>query len=251
MKLKLDENGHVVVQDGKPVYVHADGKELAFDAAHALEKIGTLNREAQGHREAKESAEGKLKAFEGIEDAAAARKALETVKNLDQKKLVDAGEVEKVKLEAIKALEEQYAPVVKKAQDLEQQLIGEKIGGSFSRSKFIAEKLAIPADMAQAAFGSAFKLEDGRVVAYQGGNKIFSRAKPGELADFDEALETLISSYPHRDSILKGSGASGGGANQGGQGGGGGKKTMQRTAFDAMAPTEKAAFAKDGGVVTD
>ena len=29
MKLKLDENGHVVVQDGKPVYVHDDGKEVA------------------------------------------------------------------------------------------------------------------------------------------------------------------------------------------------------------------------------
>lgn len=27
MKLKLDDQGHVVVQDGKPVYVHDDGKE--------------------------------------------------------------------------------------------------------------------------------------------------------------------------------------------------------------------------------
>lgn len=27
MKLKLDENGNVVVQDGKPVYVYDDGKE--------------------------------------------------------------------------------------------------------------------------------------------------------------------------------------------------------------------------------
>ncbi len=251
MKLKLDENGHAVLKDGMPVYVHEDGKEIAFDAPLATQKISTLNKEAQGHREAKEVAEGKLKAFEGIEDAAAARKALDTVKNLDQKKLVDAGEVEKVKLEAIKAVEDKYAPIAQKAQELEQQLISEKIGGSFSRSKFIAEKLAIPADMAQAAFGSAFKLEDGRVVAYQGGNKIFSRAKPGELADFDEALETLISSYPHRDSILKGSGASGGGAGAGGQGGGAGKKTMQRNAFEAMNPAERAGFVKEGGQVTE
>ena len=40
MKLKFDEQGHVVVQDGKPVYVHDDGKEVPFDAPQALAKIG-------------------------------------------------------------------------------------------------------------------------------------------------------------------------------------------------------------------
>ena len=80
MKLKLDENGHVAVSDGKPVYVHDDGKEIPFDAPAAMQKISGLNaeakqyREAKGtqHREAKEAAEAKLKAFDGIEDAAAA-----------------------------------------------------------------------------------------------------------------------------------------------------------------------------------
>lgn len=252
MKLKTDENGHVVVQDGKPVYVHDDGKEVAFDAPHALSKISALNSEAKGHREAREAAEGKLKAFEGIEDAAAARKALEVVKNLDHKKLVDAGEVEKVKAEAIKAVEEKYAPVAKKAEELEQQLIGEKIGGSFARSKFIADKLAIPADMVQATFGKAFKLEDGKVAAYDAnGQKIFSRIKPGEVADFDEALEALISNYPHKDLILKGAGGSGSGTPPNGQGGGGGKKSVQRAAFDAMDPAAKAKHIADGGLVTD
>ena len=81
MKLKLDENGHVVVSDGKPVYVHDDGKEIPFDAPAAMQKISGLNAEANQHREAKEAAEAKLKAFDGIEDASAALKALETVKN--------------------------------------------------------------------------------------------------------------------------------------------------------------------------
>lgn len=35
MKLKLDDNGNAVLQDGKPVYVHDDGKEIAFDALQA------------------------------------------------------------------------------------------------------------------------------------------------------------------------------------------------------------------------
>ncbi len=60
MKLKLDENGYVVVQDGKPVYVHDDGKEVAFDAPQTVQKISTLNGEAKQHREAKEAAEAKL-----------------------------------------------------------------------------------------------------------------------------------------------------------------------------------------------
>ena len=32
VKLKLTKDGHAVVRDGKPVYVHTDGREEAFDA---------------------------------------------------------------------------------------------------------------------------------------------------------------------------------------------------------------------------
>lgn len=217
MKLKLDDQGHVVVQDGKPVYVHDDGKEIPFDAASAVSKIRDLNAEAKGHREAKEAAEGKLKAFEGITDPAAAKKALETVANLEAKKLVDAGEIEKVKAEISKAFQGQLDEANTKATAFEKQLYDEKIGGSFARSKFIADKLAIPSDMVQAKFGQSFKVEDGKMVAYdQNGNKIYSRARPGELADFDESLEFLIENYPQKDHILKSSGANGGGAQQGG-----------------------------------
>lgn len=251
MKLKLDENGNVVVQDGKPVYVHDDGKEVAFDAAATVATISRLNAEAKNHREAKEEAQAALKSFEGIEDPAAARKALETVSNLDQKKLVDAGEIDKVKEEIGKAFQVQLDEANKKAATLEQQFYDEKIGGQFGRSKYIGEKLAIPADLVQARFGQAFKIEDGQSVAYdQHGNKIYSRARPGEVADFDEAMEILVDHYPYKDSILKSSGASGGGAPNGG-GGGGGEKTVDRKSFDAMGAGERSAFIKDGGKVTD
>lgn len=217
MKLKLDENGNAVLQDGKPVYVHDDGKEVAFDAAGTVATITRLNAEAKSHREGKEAAEKLLKGFEGITDAAAAKKALETVANLDAKKLVDAGEIEKVKAEIIKGFQSQLEEANCKSQSLEQQLYSEKIGGSFARSKFIADKLAIPADLVQAQFGKSLKIEEGKIVAYDAnGNKIFSRVRPGELADFDEALEVLVEQYPHKDHILKGTGANGGGAPNGG-----------------------------------
>jgi hypothetical protein len=245
MKLKLTPEGHAVVQDGKPVYVSDDGKEIAFDAPATRDTITRLNAEAKGHRERAEAAESKLKPFESISDPAKAIKALEVVANLDQKRLVDAGEKDKAIAEAIKAVEEKYSPIVSKAEQLEAALYAEKIGGAFSRSKLIADKFAIPADLVQARFGSAFKIEDGKTVAYdQHGNKIFSRARPGELADFDEAIETLVDHYPYKAQILKGSGATGGGAGSSSHGAGG-KKTSTRAQFDALDPSAKAVFAKE------
>ena len=95
------------------------------------------------------------------------------------------------------------------------------IGGSFARSKFAADKLAIPPDLVQAYFGKAFSIEEGRVVAKDvNGNKLYSAANPGELAGFDESLEMLVNQYPGKEHILKGTGASGSGAS-GSTGGGG------------------------------
>lgn len=218
MKLKtveVDGKTYAEVQDGKPLY-EDEGKEIAFDAPGTRATITRLNSEAKGHRERAEAAEKAAKAFEGIDDADAARKALETVANLDAKQLVDAGEIEKVKSEISKAFQAQLDEANTKAQNYEQQLYSEKIGGSFARSKFIAEKLAVPADMVQATFGKNLKIEDGQIVGYDAnGNKIFSRSRPGELADFDEALETLVEQYPHKDHIWRPTGANGGGAPQG------------------------------------
>lgn len=255
MKLKLDDQGHVVVQDGKPVYVHEDGKEVAFDAPGTVSTISRLNGEAKSHRERAEAAEQAMKGFEGITDPAAALKALSTVKNLDDKRLVDAGEVEKVKAEAIKAIEDRYAPMVKENETLKGQLNSHLIGGAFASSKFIAEKFAAegPAgvEIARALFGNSLKVEDGKVVGYdQSGNKLYSRARPGELASAEEAIELLVDSYPHKNSILKGSGANGGGAGHGG-GNGGGKKTMSREQFNQVDPAMRAQFLKEGGTLTE
>ena len=254
MKLKtqtIDGKTYAEVDtQGLPVYVHDDGKEVGFDAGSAMQKISTLNAEAKTHREAKEKAESTLKAFEGIEDPAAAKKALETLKNFDDKKLVDAGEVEKIKLEAIKAVEEKYAPIVQERDAFQSQLHNELIGGGFARSKYIQDNIAVPVDMVQAQFGKSFKIEEGKVVAYgTDGQKIYSRARPGEVADFDEALESLVGGYPHKDSILKGGQGSGGGFQ--GNGGQGGAKTMSRDQFTNLKPIEQSSFMREGGKVTD
>lgn len=252
MKLKTfthDGKTYAEIQDGKPVYITDDGKEVAFDAPGTSATISRLNAEAKGHREAKEAAEAALKVFEGL-DATAAKDALAKIKNLDDKKLIDSGEVEKVKAEAIKATEEKYAPVVEENKSLKGLLDNEMIGGAFSRSKFAADKLAIPSDFVQARFGTNFKREDGKVVGYdQAGNKLYSKARPGELADFDEALELLVDAYPQKASILKGNGHSGGGGKPGN--GQPGAKQLSRTEFEALDPASRAAKMKEGFTVTE
>lgn len=244
MKLKLDENGNAVLEDGKPVYVKDDGKEVAVDVPGTVATISRLNAEAKSHREAKEAAEGKLKVFEGIEDADAARKALETVKNLDQKKLVDAGEIDSVKAEISKAYETKLAEANTAREAAENALYQEKIGGSFARSKFIGEKLTVPVPMVEKTFGDNFAIEEGKIVATdKNGNRIYSTSRPGELADFDEALEVLVDQFEYKDTILKAKSASGGDIERGGgkgqgvtKGNMGGSREERRAAIAAKFP---------------
>ncbi|MBP2157132.1 DUF6651 domain-containing protein [Erwinia rhapontici] len=250
MKLKLDANGHVVVENGMPVYVHDDGKEIAFDAAQAVSKISALNGEAKTHREGKEAAEASLAKFANISDPTKALEALEMMTKIDQKKLIDAGAVDQVKAEITKSFQTQLDEANGKNQKLEQQLYGEMIGGRFGGSKFIQEKMAIPADFVQSRFGNSFKIEDGKVVAYDGtGNKVYSRAKPGELAEFDEALEFLVEQYPQKDHILKASGNSGGGSQQSQLQAG--QKTLKRSAFDSLDLAGKQNALKEGTTIVD
>lgn len=266
MPFKFDSSGAIVVDAEKklPIFVNADGTEAPFDADGTVATIGRLNGEAKAHRLAKEAAEAALKPFKdaGIEDPAAAAQALTLAKNLKDGELVTAGKVQEIKDAAAKSAQEAVAAATRAAQEKEKALTEQNtkltqdlnnhiIGGAFTGSKFIADKLAIPADIAQKAFGDRFKVENGKLVALdQAGNPIFSATNHGNHADFEEALQVMVNQYPHKDAILKGSGASGGGASGGGGAAGGGK-TMARAAFDKLGPQEKMAAIKGGTTVTD
>ena len=265
MPFKYDANGNITMDaDKKPIFINTDGAEAPFDADATVATIGRLNGEAKAHRIAKEAAEAALKPFKdaGIEDAAAAAQAIALAKNIKDGDLVTAGKVQEIKDAATRTAQEQVANATRAAEEkqralteqnekLTQNLNNHIIGGSFASSKFISEKLAIPADIAQKVFGDRFKVDNGKLVPMgPDGNPIFSATRHGEHADFEEALQVMVGQYANKDMILKGSGASGGGATGGGAGGGAGK-TMTRAAFDAATPAAKAEFAKSGGAVTD
>lgn len=262
MKLKtvtIDGQVYAVVEDGKPIYTHDDGKDIPHDAAQSVAKIRELNNEAKTHREAKEAAEGALKAFEGIEDAAAAREALEKIKNLSSGELKTAAQVEEIKAAAKKSAEDQVADLRK---NLESQIVNlrdengklrngwdsEKIGVSFSSSKFVTENMSQPGPVAQKIFGENFKVEDGRIVGYLNGQKIYAREVPGELAGFDEALSVMVDAYPFRDSLIRGSGGGSGGGR--GHDGGNGNE-MTRSQFEKLPPMARAEAMQKGVTLVD
>jgi hypothetical protein len=243
---KVDDNGVVVLRDGNPVYVQSDGSEGTIDPS----VISRLNAEAKNHRTRAEKAEAALKIFEGL-DPEIARKAVETVSKIDAKALIDAGEVDKVRSEVAASYTTQIQERDKSIEGLNGRINQMTLEGGFSRSKFIQDRVAVPAEMFQATFASHFKVEDGVVIPYaKDGNKIYSKRNIGQVADMDEALELIVEQYPHRDSILKA--ATGGGTgNTGGGGQRGGSRTVNRTEFDALPPAkqaEMAALARTGEV---
>lgn len=230
MKLKLDEEGHAVISDGKPVYVDEDGKEIVFDVSRNLLKIKDLNDENMAHREEKTKALESLKLWEGL-DPEEARKALDTVTKLDESKLIEADKVQELE----DKLKEQLNTIFKKKEDevlkesqqkldiLNESLTTQNntIVELMKRNHFASSpwfvsvdgnpaKNVLPPDMAADIFGKYFQVEgegsEVRFVGYQGTEKIASQDpnKLAEPANFDEAIGILIESHQNKNSILSG-----------------------------------------------
>lgn len=237
---KKDANGNIELKDGNPIYVDANGREMTL----GVDTVARLNAEAKNNRERAEKAEGDLKKFEGITDPEAAKKAVDIVGKLDQKKLIDAGEVDQVKAAIAATYEEKLTAANKTIESLSGENANMRLDNAFGNSQFMKDKVAVPPAMMKATFGKNFKFEDGKLVPYDdNGQKIYSKKKMGgEIADFEEALSLIVEGSPFKDSILKG-----GGSGTGGGGGGGAgntnARTIRRAEFDAMAPGLQAATA--------
>lgn len=238
------ENGAVVLKDGNPVYVQADGSEATID----IGTIGRLNGEAKALRLRAETAETKVKDFEGL-DAKAARDALELVGKIDQKKLVDIGKIDEVRQQISTGFQTQLDATNAMVSDLKMRNANMTLAHAFGSSKFVTDKLAIPVDIVQATFGKHFTVgDDGKIGIKDGaGNVVYSKAKLGEAADFDEGLSIIVDGYANKDAILKGANQSG----SGNRGGGGnnlpGVKSMTRTQWAGLGPADQAAYAREVG----
>lgn len=234
MKPKLDENGNVVLQDGKVVYLDDNEKDVVLDVDGLYKKIQVVNGESATRKQKIRDFETKFKPFEGIEDLDAwmgdAKKALETVQNLEDKKLVDADKIDDLKRQIKEAyddkMKEQEVVRLKEADEFK-GVISDKddviynllVSSQFSRSPFFSgeePKTVLLPDIAESYFGKHFKVEEGEtgeliVAGYIGEDRIPSRNNPGEPANFEESIAEIIDKYPMKDRILR-AGSSGTGS---------------------------------------
>lgn len=238
MKLKLDDKGSVVLQDGKPVYTHDDGQDRAFDAAGALKAVDTVRGERDAHRDRADAAEAKLKLY-GDLTPEAARQAIEKAKNVDALK---AGEVEKLVNERLTNAKAEWE-ASSKSKDEQLTKLTERLVTTEVTSKFAstpALKGTIYEDkrtLAAPVFRTQFKHDKDLNLTVLGwdGKPIYSAADPTKLAGYDEGLAVLVKTHPDAKSMLLAPVPGGTGAQ--------GQKSTQPASGsgDAKSPTEKIA----------
>lgn len=243
MPWKTDDNGAIVVDDsGNPVLVGSDGKEQGIEENY----LSKLNTEAAGRRRELNDVREQLKQFEGL-DPEKARDALKKLDEVDLSKMVDAGKLDEVRNEVGKAYKQKLEELEDGLNERDSQVRKLLISSAFKGSQYIKDNTVLPPDIAEAYYGKNFEVKDGQAIAKLDGEPIYSQRNPGKLADVDEALEIMVNSSPHKESILKGSGANGTGSNSNGKPSDSGAKTMPRDKFTEMAPAEQMKFVQDGG----
>ncbi len=229
---KLDENGKIILDDsGNPIYIFKDKdgtKEEGVDVASLFSKITGLNKESAERRHKLNDLTKTLKVLEdneiNLEDlpefVKSSKENIEKISLFEDKDMKSMEEIEKIK----KGVSDSYEGKLKELNNLldglkqstgdelikkEQVIRNLLIKGAFSRSEFIKEKTVLTPDIAFNTFGRSFEVEevnDGDPLVFakdNSGEKIFSKTKPGEYADPEEAIEILIKNYHQSDAIMK------------------------------------------------
>lgn len=233
---KIDESGNLVTDaSGNPIMLDESGKETAIASGY----IQRINSESAAHRREAKEAKEKLVKF-GDLDPDAAREAIEKTKDLDLSKMVEKGELDKIK----QSITTQYETQLKerdeklaKAQSERDNLLR---SNAFNSSKFLAERLAVPKDFVTAAYQDRFKIEDGQLVPVRPNGDVIYNSR-GEIASVDEAFELFIGERQDKDQLLRAPAASGSGSSGAGGNRGGGN-IMKRADYDKLGPMEKASI---------
>jgi hypothetical protein len=252
MKLVTDADGKPVLDGGNPVFEHSDGRKAAVNVGELFSKYNALSGDLDGLRNRAVKAEEALKGLGAAPEEIS--QALETFKNLKANKLVEAGKVDEAiatrLAEATSAWTAKEADYKSKVEAAEKRIYNLLVSQRFASSKALDDTFLTP-DLAEAYWGKQFKVDGERVIGhYPNGQPIYSAAKPGEPADFDEALGILKASHPNKDKWTKSSNASGSGA-PGSNGNGSGAKVMPRSQFSALPPGEQVQRMREGYQLSD
>ncbi len=253
MPWKTDENGALVAADnGSPIWVYESGpekdKEAPVEFGKTLTTIANLTKESIERKNKLNELKATVSILEqeGIDDLPGylekAKTAIETVTNLSDKEILDAGQVDKIKasmtegftkqIDALKAAGQKAVDDAQAKLDAKNAAIKNLvIKGAFDGSEFLREKTVLLPDIAYSFFGSRFDVEDkdGKLSGFardSQGDPLMSLARPGEIASPAEAIELLVMEHPQKDRLLK-MDASGGGTGKPGAGTPGGNLQAQ------------------------
>lgn len=268
-ELATGEDGSVIVQDDKPVYLDKDNNQIPVDVPAMYNKIIELNKESKGNRLKAQELQKKFSFLDDIEDVqkwyAEAQKAMETVTNFNEKDWLKADKVESMKrqmkdahTEEIKGLRASYDNELSQREESIQKKDGQirqlLVSNNFANCPLFTgdnKPSTMTPDVAEAMFGRHYKVEevDGRSVVrgyFANGDLVYSRTNPGEPAEFNDAMQQIFDAYPGKDNYIRskggGSGA-GGGAGDGGKGGEDNDLTRLQRQYDEAVASKNGSLA--------
>lgn len=253
--VKVGEVEYVEARNGKPLYVEDDGAVVEGDLPYAVGKVKELSQERETLKGQLATATAALEPWKG-QDPSKVKAALELAANIDAKKLIDAGEVEKVKEQVAAGYKTQIETLTteqKTALDAANARLAKHMRlsalGAAEYRKQLQEGLR-PVDIMDRVFGDYFVPEGDRLVAVVNGQRLMSRKRPGDPADVEEALEMIVSNRADKESLLAPVGADGGGSRRTEPASStNGSKTMTRAQFGALSSEKKAEFGHTGGQI--
>lgn len=231
-------------------YAEKDGR-FVLDA-EGVEDTSGLKSALQRERDERKAAKEALKAFEGI-DPEEARSLLTNKKKAEEDALKQAGKWEEMKSQIVSEWEKKLDPLAKERDRYRAAVDRYLIDAQATAA--IAEHKGVPALLLPHVKQHIRVVEENgefvaRVVDANGNPRIGDAQ--GNPMTISQLVERDFKQNDIFGRAFEASGAAGSGAPAGSQAGGaGGKKQVKRADFDAMAPNERMAFIKAGGVPVD
>lgn len=227
---KRNEDGNIAIDENQnPIWVHDDNTESGWNVPAQLASTKDVVEKNKALKADIANYEKELKKFEGI-DPEKSRKALETILNIDEGKLIEAGKRDEAVKKAIEAenlrIQGEIDSYKNSIEEMNQNLESQKatifnlmVSKEYAQNEFLRDKTTMTPDVADALFSKKhFKIEDvdgvKQPVGYLNGEKLYSNKIPGKIAQFDEAFQQIWENYQHKNNYLKdvpgGAGSTGG-----------------------------------------
>jgi hypothetical protein len=225
VKIKTDDNGNGVLEDGLPVFEFDDGSTSTVDVAGAFKsfdkKTANFNEERDRHSAKLKELKTDLKKFDGV-DIEKYNEGMEKIKAIADQKLLDESGAEALKKNMRSIFDEELQGVHKSykktmtekdqfVENLNSIVYDLAIKNKFATNPHFSGESPVtiyPPEDAAKIYGPNFKTEiKGKkltITAHDNeGNVILSKKKHGEPADFNEAIAQIIDNESKIKPILR------------------------------------------------